>query len=113
MTSTDFGATFSWVQMPADLKTNGFVVDPTSASSLYTVGPGCLAHSADSSKTRSPCIKATGLTGSFSQLIVKDSATMFMLRAGAVPLRTKDGGKTWTELAACQSVNPPAAESNP
>lgn len=113
MTSTDFGATFSWVQMPADLKTNGFVVDPTSASSLYTVGPGCLAHSADSSKTWSPCIKATGLTGSFSQLIVKDSATMFMLRAGAVPLRTKDGGKTWTELAACQSVNPPAAESNP
>ena len=46
----------------------------------------------------SACINGTGLTGSFSQLLVKDSEVMFMLRNGAVPLRTKDGGKTWHEL---------------
>ena len=55
----------------------------------YTVGPTCLAHSVDSGKSWSPCSKATGLTGSFAQLIVKDSSTMFMFRSGAVPLRTK------------------------
>ena len=42
----------------------------------------------------------TGLVGTFSQLVVKDATTMFMLRTGAVPLRTTDGGATWHELAA-------------
>jgi len=104
MTSTDFGATFSWTKMPANLKTDGFSVDPTSTNSLYTVGPECLSHSVDNGKSWSPCSTATGLTGSFVKLIVKDSSTMFMLRSGAVPLRTKNGGKTWTELASALSL---------
>lgn len=82
MTSTDFGANFTWTKMPANVKTKSFTVDPTSASSLYTVGPECLSHSVDSGKTWSPCSTANGLTGSFSQLVVKDSSTMFMLREG-------------------------------
>ena len=100
MTSTDFGANFSWAKMPANLQTGGFVVDPTSANSLYTMTANCLAHSVDNGATWSPCLKADGLTGSFHQLVVKDSSTMFMLRNGAVPLRTKDGGKSWAPLAA-------------
>merc|ERR1740117_1717000 len=99
MTSTDFGMNYSWAKMPANLQTGGFVVDPTSSNSLYTMSSNCLSHSTTNGKDWSPCIKADGLTGNFHQLIVKDSATMFMLRAGAVPLRTKDSGKTWTELA--------------
>jgi len=99
MTSTDFGATFTWAKMPEDLKTDGFVVDPTSANSLYTVGPSCLAHSTDNGKSWSPCSTAPGLTGHFSSLVVKDASTMFMFRTGAAPLRTKDGGKTWSALA--------------
>merc|ERR1712224_526549 len=84
--------------MPSDLQGTGFFVDPTSAESLYTLTPNCLAHSKNNGKDWSPCIKATGLTGRFSGLIIKDSSTMFMLRNGAVPLRTKDGGKSWHEL---------------
>jgi photosystem II stability/assembly factor-like uncharacterized protein len=99
MTSTDFGANFSWTKMPINLKTAAFYVDPTSTNSLYTVGPECLSHSVDNGKSWSPCSTATGLTGRFAELIVKDASTMFMLRSGAVPLRTKDGGNTWTELA--------------
>ena len=77
----------------------GFAVDPTSANSLYAWTPNCLSHSTTSGKDWSPCMQATGLTGRFSSLIVKDAQTMFMLRVGAVPLRTKDGGKSWAELA--------------
>jgi hypothetical protein len=91
MTSTDFGNNYTWAKMPANLQSGGFVVDPTSANSLYTMTPNCLSHSQNNGKDWSPCIKATGLTGRFSQLIVKDSTTMFVLRNGAVPLRTKDG----------------------
>lgn len=29
---------------------------------------------------------------------------MFMLRQGQVPLRTQDGGSTWTELTACAKL---------
>ena len=36
--------------------------------------------------------------GSLSKLLIKDAATMFMLRGGAVPLRTTDGGSSWSEL---------------
>ena len=40
------------------------------------------------------------MTGSFSKLLIKSSTTMFMLRSGAVPLRTTDSGSTWHELTA-------------
>ena len=58
-------------------------------------------YSTDTRRTRQtalPIAKATGLTGRFSKLLVKDSKTMFMLRSGDVPLRTQDGGSSWNEL---------------
>jgi len=106
MASTDFGATFSWTKLPAAFgasdrgESGAFIVDPTVANSLYFLTTHCLAHSTDNGKSWSDCSTATGLTGPFEQLLVKDSTTMFMLRAGAVPLRTKDFGKTWTPLRA-------------
>jgi hypothetical protein len=102
MTSTDFGNNYTWVKMPAALQSGGFVVDPTSATSLFTMTPSCLAHSTDLGKNWTPCSKASGLTGRFHQLIVKDSNTMFMLRMGAVPLKTTNGGSSWAELSSPQ-----------
>ena len=45
---------------------------------MYT--GGCLSHSTTLGKDWSPCSNATGLNGTLSQLIIKDSKTMFMLR---------------------------------
>jgi len=102
MASTNYGLNFSWTKLPTQLGAGGqegaFIVDPTSANSLYVLTPTCLAHSTDDGQSWSGCSKATGLTGSFTKLLVKDSTTMFMFRTGAVPLRTKDGGSTWTAL---------------
>ena len=98
MTSPDFGNNYTWVKMPADLQATSLTADPTSATDLFATTSSCLSQSTNLGKDWSPCSKATGLTGSFSQLIIKDSTTMFMLRSGAVPLRTTDSGKTWTEL---------------
>merc|ERR1711865_1097800 len=99
MTSVDYGSNWTWVPLPANLQAGQLAVDPTKANSLYAVAPGCLAHSSDNGKTWSTCSTASGLTGGFSKLLIKDSTTMFMLRGGAVPLRTKDGGASWQELS--------------
>ena len=109
MTSTNFGLNFTWTKLPAKLglessSTGAFIVDPTSASSLYALSATCLAHSNDNGKSWSDCSKADGLAGSFTKLLVKDSTTMVMLRAGAVPLRTKDSGETWTPLTAAAQL---------
>lgn len=98
MTSHDFGVNWNWTKMPQQFQAAALTVDPTNQSSLYGLTSGCLAHSNDQGLSWSGCITGSGLTGSFSALIVKDSMVMFMLRAGAVPLRTVDAGKTWTEL---------------
>merc|ERR1719440_1904881 len=55
----------------------------------------------DNGVTWSPCSNATGFSGHFSQLLIKDSNVMFMLRSGAVPLRTTDAGASWHELTSC------------
>eukprot|EP00935_MAST-01C_sp_MAST-1C-sp1_P002423 g2423.t1 len=98
MTSEDFGATWTIVPFPAKFQAGALTVDPTSATSLFGLTGNCLAHSADQGKSWSECSTAKGLTGRLSKLIVKDSKTMFMLRGGAVPLRTTDGGASWQEL---------------
>ena len=67
--------------------------------------PGTKSH--DGGDTWDPCWNATNLTGSFADLVIKDSSTMFLLRRGGqVPLRTKDAGKTWDPL---HSFTPVAA----
>jgi len=101
MTSEDFGKNWTWTPFPQNLQAGGLTVDPTSKKSMYALTANCLAHSTDNGKSWSVCINASGLTGRFSKLLVKDKSTMFMLRSGAVPLRTQDGGSTWQELSAC------------
>lgn len=98
MTSEDFGVNWNWTAMPATFQAGGLTVDPTSQSSLFGITSNCLAHSNDKGLTWSACSTASGLTGKFQALVVKDSKVMFMMRSGAVPLRTTDGGSTWTEL---------------
>ena len=98
MTSTDFGNNYTYAEMPKDVQATGLSADPTSATDLFAISSNCLSQSTNLGQDWSPCSTATGLTGSFQQLIIKDSTTMFMLRNGAAPLRTKDSGKAWTEL---------------
>jgi len=98
MTSEDFGNNWTWTPLPPNLQAGGLYVDPTTPNSLFAMTGNCLAHSTDNGKTFSSCSTASGLTGAFSKLLIKDSSTMFMLRSGAVPLRTKDGGASWQEL---------------
>ena len=57
-----------------------------------------IAFSPDDVIAFSPDDVIAFLTGPFSKLVIKDSKTMFMMRSGQVPLRTKDGGATWTPL---------------
>ena len=83
-------------------------VDPTSATSLYALAPptssqpnGCLSHSSTLGKEWSSCSKALNnctAANACNQLIIKNSMTMFMLRKNDVPLRTIDGGLTWSSL---------------
>ena len=99
MTSDSYGSNWTWTPFPANLQAGALAIDPTKPNSLYAMTGNCLAHSSDNGKTFSSCSTATGLTGSFSKLLIKDSTTMFMLRGGAVPLRTKDSGASWQELS--------------
>jgi hypothetical protein len=99
MTSDSYGSNWTWTPFPANLQAGALAIDPTKPNSLYAMTGNCLAHSSDNGKTFSSCSTASGLTGSFSKLLIKDSTTMFMLRGGAVPLRTKDSGASWQELS--------------
>ena len=98
MTSSDFGQTWNWTQMPDKLQARGLSVDPSS-NRLFALTETCLANSTDSGKSWSPCSTAPGLSGKFSKLLVKNEHVLFLLRSGAVPLRTTDGGKSWYELS--------------
>merc|ERR1712146_753231 len=55
-------------------------------------------------ETWSTCWTAEGLNGTFGGLAIKDSQTMILTRRSEVPLRTKDGGKTWHPLTSCNSI---------
>ena len=51
-----------------------------------------------------PCITAPGLEGPFTQLIVKNATTLFLVRKGKVPLKTVDGGSTWAPMASLAAL---------
>jgi photosystem II stability/assembly factor-like uncharacterized protein len=66
-------------------------------AALYAITPTCVATSTDEGVTWSACWEGIP-DGPLSGLVIKDENTMFLLRSKLVPLRTRDGGKTWTAL---------------
>lgn len=100
MVSHDFGANWSWTALPSDFQAGWLVCDPSDPTTLYGLSSSCLRVSHDQGGSWSGCNAGAGLKGTFTKLLVKDAATLFLLRSGQVPLRSQDGGKTWTELTA-------------
>ena len=45
-----------------------------------------------------------GLVGSFGGMAIRNSSHMIVTRNNDVPLRTKDGGATWTPMESCRLV---------
>lgn len=104
MTSEDYGNNYTWTVMPDSFQPGALFNDPTDGTTLYGMATNCLATSKDKGKTWSACMAGTGLAGPFSQLVIKDSKTMFMMRSGQVPLRTQDGGATWKPLTSTAAL---------
>jgi hypothetical protein len=106
LTSENFGLNFTYAVLPDHLQVCGGIVggslavDPTVTHSLYVLLNHCLAHSADNGQSWSNCSTAPGLAGDFLQLVIKSTQIMFIMRTGAVPLKTVDGGATWAPMAA-------------
>jgi len=97
--SESFGQNWTWTALPESLAAVAVIqTDPTSSKTLYAIAPNCVATSSDRGESWSPCLKGEGLEGTFTDLCIKDSETMILIRDGAVPLRTKDAGKTWQPL---------------
>jgi photosystem II stability/assembly factor-like uncharacterized protein len=95
----DIGSSWTWLPVPEFLQGfGGLAVDPTNATTLYAVKGSCIARSYDGAESWEACWEAPGLEGSITELVIKDSVTMIAMRAGAVPLRTKDGGASWAPL---------------
>jgi len=105
--SFNFGANFTWILLPEFLQTlSKTSVDPTNSSTLYGIAGSCIGRSYDGAETwgDEKCWQATGLVGHFTDLVIKDSQTMLAMRSGQVPLRTVDGGKTWTPLNSLSAI---------
>jgi len=98
--SEDFGATWPVSHtLPASLQDAlQLVVDPTLSDILFVLSPTCLANSTDKGTTWGPCSYTPPSVSAFTSLEVISSEVMFLMRDTAVPLRTTDGGHTWTEL---------------
>ena len=80
-------------------------VEADGGATLYAISPTCLAVSRDYGDSWGPCWNATGLTGRFSDLVIKDNQTMLALRSKSdVPLRTTDGGHSWENIASPTSA---------
>ena len=110
--SADFGQNWTWTAFPDFLQSVSLIqTDPTDSKTIYAVAPACLSTSVDQGANWSPCIKAAGLSGAFVDLIIKDATTMVMLRSGDVPLRTKDGGRSWAPLASAAGKLPKGGTS--
>lgn len=104
--STNFGANWTWILLPDILQgIANFASDPTNSSTLYGITSNCIARSYDQAETwEEGCWGSPGLEGSFKELVIKDSQTMIMMRNGDVPLRTRDGGKSWQRLGSMQNI---------
>lgn len=82
--------------LPVHLLECGLTTNPADGSTLYAVTSSCIATTHDEGQTWSPCW--TGVDYPISGLLVKDSQTMFVTRREQVPMRTRDGGRTWRAL---------------
>ena len=103
--SSNFGANWTWILLPPFLQKGGsFRADPTNDTVLYIVSPDCIGRSYDGAVTWQDCWEADGLEGPFQDLVIKDSQTMIVMRTGAVPLRTRDGGRSWERLGSVQNL---------
>ena len=94
-----------WVAaFPPHLAECGLTTSPVDGgAALYAFTPSCIATSEDEGATWSACWG--GLDGQpIASLVIKDATTMFVRRTKLVPLRTRDGGKTWTPLDALAPV---------
>eukprot|EP00035_Acanthoeca_spectabilis_P033979 m.26396 g.26396 ORF g.26396 m.26396 type:complete len:751 (+) comp6302_c0_seq1:567-2819(+) len=104
--SDDFGLSWNWTQFPSYLHQTAFVtVDPSTPGVLYATAVNCISKSTDKGVSWGPCLSAPGLSGAFSSLEIKDASTWLVLRNNDVPLRTQDGGKTFTPLSSCAPVS--------
>jgi hypothetical protein len=102
--SWNYGANWTWLLMPDYLQgVGGFTADPTNET-LYAVAGSCISRSYDQGETWDGCWKAPGLVGSFTQIVLRDSMTMIVMRDGDVPLRTTDGGASWQRLGSMVNV---------
>jgi len=99
LVSEDFGVTFPVNHTMPDSLQDALTLtaDPTS-SVLFVVSPTCLAYSSDKGANWGKCIITPTAGPAFSGLEVISSKVMFLMRGTAVPLRTTDGGQTFTEL---------------
>ena len=101
--SADFGYSWSWTALSGPLQrlpSNScpLAVDPTDAKVIYAAAAECLTSSTDGGETWSDCSTTVPKGPALSSIHIKDSQTMILLRMGAPPLRTKDGGTTWAPL---------------
>ena len=113
LTSENFGLNFTYKVLPEKLQRCGSLVallqDPTTPNSLYCLSEICLARSTDHGMSWSSCITAPGLEGTFSAMNIKNSKIMFVVRGGAVPLKTVDGGVAWKPMTFLASLYPSPA----
>ena len=108
----NFGAMDAWnyTVLPKEVdEIKSYAVNPENDGILYGVTPSCIARSKDRGETwYDPCWKAAGLTAApgstFTDLVIKDSKTMLVLRSGDVALRTQDGGKSWSALTSMAAI---------
>ena len=105
--SWNFGAVWTYIKVPEFMQSGvALVVDPTNSSALYALSGNCVTRSYDQAETWEPCWQPPGLTGSFKELVIRDSKMMIMMRNGDVPLRTFDGGASWKPLYSVSAIVP-------
>ena len=105
--SWNFGLEWTYLLVPEAMQGGvQLVIDPTNSSTLYGLHGDCVSRSYDQAETWESCWQPPGLTGSFKELVIRDSKMMIMIRTNDVPLQTFDGGASWKPLDSVSAVVP-------
>merc|ERR1719272_1275664 len=105
--SWNFGLEWTYLLVPEAMQGGvQLVIDPTNSSTLYGLHGDCVSRSYDQAETWESCWQPPGLTGSFKELVIRDSEVMIMIRTNDVPLQTFDGGASWKPLDSVSAVVP-------